>query len=381
MRVPFVDYPAHFNALGQEFKDMVNDVLFVRADLILRDDLVEFERDFARFLGSKFAVGLNNCTDALFLSLKAAGIGAGHEVVTVAHTFIATVASIVHVGATPVLCDIGDDDLMDTSLLESLVTPRTKAILPVHLNGRICDMDAVMAVARKHNLLVIEDAAQALGGTCKGKKAGAIGLAGCFSFYPAKLLGAAGDAGMMVTDDEELARKVRLLRDHGRLNKANDFAFFGYNSRLDNIQAAMLNFKLKRLPGWLERRRAIARVYDEGLRDLPLRIPVGPEADNQRYDVYQNYAIHSERRDELVAFLKEKGVETLISWPKPLHHNESLNLNFELPRTDELCRRIVSLPMNTEIDDAQVHYVVECIREFYRAAPLAAGSSSASART
>lgn len=365
-KVPFVDYPAHYRSLESEIRALIDDVLFARADLMMRGDLREFENNIASFLGVKYAVGVNSCTDAMHLSLRAARVGAGDEVITVAHTFVATIAAIVHCGATPILVDIGEDDLMNVDQVEQAISPRTKAIIPVHLNGRICEMGKLMDIAKRHNLLIIEDSAQALGAAFDGKKGGSFGLAGCFSFYPAKLLGAAGDGGLVSTNSEEMGEKIRLLRDHGRLTK-EDIAFFGFNSRLDNLQAAILNLKLKYLPQWIERRREVAMFYYQGLSNLPLKLPVPPECDGRRYDVFQNYVIHTTERDRLVAHLGECGIETLISWPKPVHHNESLGLkHFKLPVTEKLCKEVVSLPMNTELGNEQVEFVIDSIRNFYK---------------
>src|SRR6058998_17629 len=214
-KVRFVDYPAQFSKMESEIMDTIRTVLS-QGDLMLRQQLRHFESHFAAFVGTRYAMGTSNCTDALHLALRAAGIGPGDEVITVSHTFVATAAAIHHAGAAPVLVDIGDDHNMNVDLIESAISPRTKAIVPVHLNGRVCDMGRLISIAEQHGLLVIEDSAQALGASVNGKKGGAWGLAGCFSFYPAKLLGAFGDAGAMTTNDPDLYAKVRALRDHGR---------------------------------------------------------------------------------------------------------------------------------------------------------------------
>jgi len=364
-KVPFIDYPRHYHRLEGEIDAAIKEVLS-RGDLILRDQVRQFERNMASFLGVDYAVGVNSCTDAMHLSLRAAGLGQGDEVITVAHTFVATVAVIVHCGATPVLVDVGDDFNMDVEQLEEAISPRTKAILPVHLNGRCCNMEKLMDIASKHNLIVVEDAAQALGATFDGKKAGTFGLAGCFSFYPAKLLGAAGDAGIVVTDDKELAEKIRLFRDHGRETK-EDIAFFGFNSRLDNLQAAVLNVKFNYVAKWIERRRELATIYHRGLSDLlGLRLPPPPGSDGRYFDVFTNYVVRAQERDKLVTYLNERGIEVLVSWPKPLHHQQALGLgHFHLPETERISKEVVSLPLNTEISDEQVEFVIESIRNFY----------------
>jgi dTDP-4-amino-4,6-dideoxygalactose transaminase len=339
-----------------------------RGDLILRDQLRQFEENTASFVGVKYAVGLNSGTDALHLSLLAAGIGPGQEVITVAHTFVASVAVIHHCGATPVLIDIGDDYNMDIDQVEKAISPRTKAIMPVHLNGRLCDMKKLTKIAKKHNLVVIEDAAQALGASFEGKKAGSFGLTGCFSFYPAKILGAAGDGGMVVTDSEDVAEKVRLFRDHGQRRATGDILFYGFNSRLDNLHAAILDIKLRYLPQWIERRRELAILYHKGLSNLPqIKLPVPPDSQTRYFDVFTNYVIRARERDKLVTYLKENGIEVLISWPKPMHHHAALNLgHFNLPMTERISQEVVSLPLFPELSNEQIEFVIDVIHQFYR---------------
>ena len=256
---------------------------------------------------------------------------------------------------------------MNVDLLEKAVTRKTRAVMPVHLNGRVCDMERIMDVAARHNFIVVEDAAQALGATFDGKKAGTFGVAAGFSFYPAKSLGAYGDAGMAVTDDPEIDRIIRLYRDHGRETK-EDFVLYGFNSRVDNIQAALLNTKLPHFPEWIERRRAIAAKYDAGLKDIEaLALPPAPETGGRYYDTFQNYVVLYERRAELAAFLKDEGVETLISIPKPFHRQPALKLeHFDLPVTERVARENLSLPMYPELDDDQVETVVRAVRKYFR---------------
>ena len=234
-KVPFVDYPAQYQKMRDQILATIDETLS-RGDVMLRQQLANFETRLAEFVGTKYAVGISNCTDAMQLTLLAAGIGPGDEVITVSHTFVATAAAIHHTGATPVLVDIGDDHNMDIDLVEKAITPKTRAIMPVHLNGRICHMEKLMPLSEGRGLPVIEDAAQALGASINGTSAGAFGLAGCFSFYPAKLLGAYGDGGAVVTNSEQIAEKVRLLRNHGRMPDGG-VAFWSYNCRLDNLQA------------------------------------------------------------------------------------------------------------------------------------------------
>ena len=363
-KVPFVGYIAQYKSMEKEMDAAIKEALS-KGDLILRHQVRDFEDSMASFLGVKYAVGVSSGTDALHLSLLASGIGRGDEVITVAHTFVATIAAIVHSGATPILIDVDDDMNMDVSQIEKAISPKTKAILPVHLNGRICQMGKLMGIAQEHHLIVIEDAAQALGAMFNGQKAGSFGSTGCFSFYPAKLLGAAGDAGLVSTNDQEIADRIRSLRDHGRCTK-DELAAYGFTSRLDNLQAAILAVKLKYLPGWIQRRRKIAELYFSGLSDVPgVRLP--PRSDEHFFDVYQNYVLRVSERDRLAAYLKEKGVETIISNPIPVHHQRALGLShFRLPKTEQLAKEVISIPLIPEIDNEQVAYVIQTIRDFYR---------------
>lgn len=334
----------------------------------MRDELERFEQQIAEYCGTRYAVGLNSCTDGMLIALRAAGVRPGDEVITVAHTFVATVAAIVHNGATPVLVDIRvEDQLIDVDAVEAAISPQTKAIIPVHLNGRVCDMDRLQTLADRHSLVIVEDAAQALGATFDGKKAGSFGLAGSFSLYPMKLLGAYGDGGILVTDDETMNREARMLRDHGQNRTTGEVVAYGYNSRLDNLQAAILEVKLRHFPSWVEHRRRIAARYDEGLADVDsVQTPPASASDQRRHDVYQNYVIRAERRDELVKHLLENAVEVLVSWPVPMHHHVNLGLgSFQLPNTEEVSRSVLSLPMNAEVTDDQAAYTIDRVRDFY----------------
>ena len=365
-KVPFVDLPRHYQDLEGELMPVIKDVLFRRADLIMRGDLATFEENVAKFVGVKYAVGLNSATDALHLSLIASGIGKGDEVITVSPTFVATIAAIQFTGRRPVLVDVCRDHNMDVDKLEGAITRRTKAIMPVHLNGRVCDMQKIMSIARKHKLVVVEDAAQALGGKFKGKMAGSFGTTGSFSLYPMKILGGTGDGGIVVTNNKRIADKIRLMRDHSQNRKTGEILGYGFNSRLDNFHAAILDVKLKHLPKWIERRREIAQIYHDGLNGVDkVIVPPSIDEDTRYYDTFQNYVIMAKRRNALVKYLKEQGVETLISWPKPTHKHKALGLqHFKLPTTERISKEVISLPMNTEITNEQVEYVIECIRKF-----------------
>ncbi|MDP2729859.1 MAG: DegT/DnrJ/EryC1/StrS family aminotransferase [Dehalococcoidales bacterium] len=364
-KVPFVNFQLHYHRMESEIDAAIKEVLN-GGDYIMRQQLCDFEDNLASFVGVKYAVGLNSGTDAIHLSLLAAGIKPGDEVITVAHTFVATVATIVHCGAKPVLVDVDRYFNMDVTKLEPAISPQTKAIIPVHLNGRLCDMEKLMDIARKHNLVVIEDAAQALGARFEGQKAGSFGLTGCFSFYPAKVLGSLGDGGAVVTNSSEIAERIRLLRDHGQQRATGDILFYGYNSRLDNLQAAILVVKLKHLPDWIERRRELAMLYEKGLSDLPQVQTPPPPQEGHYFDIFTNYVIYAEERDSLVDYLRDCGIEILVSWPKPMHHHEALGLeHFHLPETERISREVLSLPLNTEISNEQAQFVIESVQKFY----------------
>jgi len=370
-KVPFVNYILQYHGLEKEIDGAVKDVLN-RGDLILRKDVEDFENNLSSFLGVKYAVGVNSGTDALILSLRAAGIGPGDEVITVSHTFVASIASIIHVGAKPVLVEVGEDFNMDADKIEEAMTEKTRAILPVHLNGRICEMAKLMEIAQKHNLIVIEDVAQSLGAEFNGKKAGSFGLTGCFSFYPAKLLGSLGDGGAVSTNDAEVAEKIRLLRNHGQRKNSTtgkiEIICYGFTSRLHNLQAAILNVKFKHLPEWIKRRREIAEMYNNGLSEIPgIKTPPDADSDERYFDIYQNYVLKAQKRDELFNFLKEKGVETLIKDPIANHKQQGLGLSyFSLPYTEKLAGEVISLPMYPELTQEQIEYVINCVKEFYK---------------
>jgi dTDP-4-amino-4,6-dideoxygalactose transaminase len=375
-RVPFIDPREHYRRIKGEIDFAITDTL-AKGDLVLRQQLRDFEKNLAEFVGVKYAVGVNSCYHALHFSLLAAGIGPGDEVVTVGHTFVATVSAIVHTGAKPVLVDVRDDYNMAPDKFDAAVTPNTKAVIPVHLNGRVCDMDGIMAVAKKHGLAVIEDAAQALGATFRGKRAGSFGLAGCFSFYPFKSLGGLGDGGAVTTDDPEVARFATLVRFNGEDRLTGEFHHHGYTALLDNVQAAVLDVKLRHLPAWIAHRRKVASLYREGLEGIDgLHLPhfLGDEY----FDSHQNYVIRTEHRDELRQYLRDQGVETLVHWAKPMWEHRDLGLeNPGLPATESICREVISLPMSAETTPEHVEITVDCIREFFASLPMSLRTSAA----
>ena len=363
-RVPFVDPREHYRRLKPEIDAAFTETM-ARGDLVLRRQLREFERRLADFVGTEYAVGVNSGYHAIHFSLLAAGIGAGDEVVTVGHTFAATVSAIVHVGAAPVLIDVRDDHNLDPDALARAITPRTRAVIPVHLNGRVCEMDRVLALASVHRLAVIEDAAQALGARFDGRMAGSFGLTGCFSFYPLKALGGLGDGGAVTTNDPQVARMVTLLRFNGEDRETGEFHLHGYTALLDNVNAAVLEVKLRHLPDWIAHRRRIAGLYHAALDGVgDLRLPRFSEA--RHLDSFQNYVVRTAHRDRLREFLRCEGVETLVHWARPMWEHKGLALaDPMLPETNRLCREVISLPMSAETTPEHVDITAESIRRFF----------------
>lgn len=363
--IPFFDYTEVFSSTEEELVDVFKNVLR-RGAFIQQSDLLEFEENLANFLGVKYAFGVANCTDGMILAMRAIGIQPGDEVIFPSHTFVASAASIHFTGGTPVPVECGPDHLIDPTVIENAITSKTKAILPVQLNGRTCDMEAIQKIADKHGLKIIEDSAQALGSKFKNRSAGSFGDAAAFSFYPAKTLGCFGDGGAVVTNDDEIAKNIFMLRDHGR-DDYGEIVGWGLNSRLDNLQAAILNFKFNHYKQAIDYRRKIARLYHNYLNGLSqLILPPGPDADLDHFDIYQNYEIEANRRDELREYLDQAGVKTILQWGgNAVHQFEKLGLSCNLPVTEKMMARSFLLPINTMITDDDVKYICEKIREFY----------------
>ncbi|HEU5411222.1 MAG TPA: DegT/DnrJ/EryC1/StrS family aminotransferase [Candidatus Acidoferrales bacterium] len=363
-RVPFVDPRKHYQTYKAEIDAAILDCL-ARGDLIDREDLRNFENSFAAFVGTKYAIGVNSGYHALEFSLRAAGIRPGDEVITVAHTFVATISALVNAAAKPVLVDVAADFNISPESLDSAITPRTRAIIPVSLNGRVCEMDAILNIAARHNVLVIEDSAQALGAEYRGQRAGSFGITGCFSFYPFKMLGGIGDGGAVTTNNAEIAQAIRRMRYNGEDRATGEYHFHGATALLDNVNAAVLDAKLKHVEKWIAHRRKIAALYRGGLCDISeLRLPHFDESN--RRDVFQNYVIRTKYRDALRQHLASDGIETLVHWPKPVWRHAALRLDDpHLPNAENLCREVLSLPMSAEMTEQQVQMVVESIRSFY----------------
>lgn len=363
-RVPFVDPKRVYKMLKPELDAAYFEVM-TKGDLIMRGQLSSFESNLAKFVGVKYAVGLNSGYDALHLSLRAAGIGAGDEVIVPAHTFVATCSAVVNAGAKPVLVDVGRDFNIDVSRIEAAITRRTRGIVPVHLSGWPVDMPALMKIARKYKLTIIEDACQSLGASINDKKVGSFGLTGCWSFYPFKILGGYGDGGAITTDDAKVARFARRMRYNGEDRQTGEYHGHGFTCLLDNLQAAFLDVKLRHLPAWIRQRQALAERYRRALSDLPdLLLPHYHRSGFTH--IYQNYTLRSKQGSKFSNYLRRHGVEVLTQFRKPYYKHAGLHLEDRgFSETEALSREVCSLPMNIEITDREVKYVIKTVRSFY----------------
>lgn len=392
MNIPLIDLKIQYESLADELNKVTLDVLS-SANYILGKNVTEFEKEFAEYVGVKHAISVGNGTDALVLTLKAMGIGEGDEVITTPFTFFATAESISAVGATPVFVDVRKDTFnIDTSKIEDKITEKTKAIMPVHIFGQSADMDEINEIAKRHNLLVIEDACQAIGAKYKGRNIGSLGDMACFSFFPTKNLGCAGDGGMIVTDNDDLAIIARALRTHGSgengqkafnlLNNieeevqssegANDTVYnplkyynylIGYNTRLDAIQAAILRVKIREIDKWNDRRREVVEQYNEAFKDLDLVTPV---CDENNQHVYHMYILQSEDREGILSKLKDKGVATGVYYPVPLHLQKVYkDLGYkegDMPVSEYLSYRTFAIPVYPELNEKQIKYIIDSIK-------------------
>lgn len=335
-------------------------------DFMLREETRDFEKWLAKFVGTKYAVGVNSGTDAIFLSLKALGVGPGDEVITVAHTFIATIQSIIHTGATPILVDVNEEELMDVNQVKKKITKKTKAIVPVHFHGKVCEMNELL----KLGIPIVEDAAQALGASYHEKKAGSMGATGCFSFNFPKLMGAYGDAGAITTNNEKLYKKLLLLRNHWNITQGsvrqedypqpNEMGW-GFKSRIDNIQAAILLVKAKYLTNMLKRRYKIAQMYNEAFEYDPIHTPFFMDT-----DVVQEYIIQVEDNKDFKKFMDKQGIEVLVRDTTPNHKLKGLGLSkYKLPMTESLAKGCVRLPCYPEMTDQEVKMVINAVKQYH----------------
>ncbi|KPK78219.1 MAG: erythromycin biosynthesis sensory transduction protein eryC1 [Phycisphaerae bacterium SM23_30] len=360
MKVPFLDLKIQYESIKEEIAQALQEVLDKTA-FAGGPFVAQFEKEFAAFCQCEYAVGVSSGTAALWLALLGLEIDPGDEVITAANTFIATAEAISYCGARPVFVDVDDQTFnMDPALLEAAITKKTKAIIPVHLYGQAADMDPIMEIARAHKLLVIEDASQAHGAEYKGQIVGSIGDAGCYSFYPGKNLGAYGEAGAIVTNNGELAEKIRSLRDHGQLKKYYH-SRIGWNSRMDGFQGAILSVKLKYLPKWNEGRRKNAQIYNMVLADID-RLVLPLEAEYAKH-VYHIYAVRTNNRDQIIKSLAQKDIYCGIHYPVPLHLQEAYSFmglgKGSFPVTEKCADEIISLPMFAELSREQIEYVGE----------------------
>ena len=368
--IPLVDLKAQYATIRDEVRAAIDEVL-ESMQLTIGPNVRAFDQEFARFIGTKHSIGVGSGTDALQLAIRACGVSAGDEVITVSHTFFATVEAILYASARPILVDVAERTMMmDPAAVANAITPRTKAIIPVHLYGRTTDMKPLRQLAQDRNITIIEDAAQAHGALLEdGLKAGAAGRAGCFSFYCSKNLGAYGEAGSITTNDDGLADELRALREHGQSTRYYH-PVIGYNARLDEIQAAVLRIKLRRLSEWNGRRREIARAYDRLLAGSGVITPEIPAGERHVFYVYC-IRVGGGRRDALRKYLGEHGIGTQIHYPVPIHLQESAEFlgyrQGDLPVTEKLAGEVLSIPMYPELTDGQIDRVTSSIREFMKA--------------
>jgi dTDP-4-amino-4,6-dideoxygalactose transaminase len=365
MHVPILDLKAQYATVRDEVMQAISEVCESQC-FALGPAVAEFEERIAAYCAGKHAIGVSSGTDALLVGLMALEIKPGDEVITTPFTFFATAGSIARLGAKPVFVDVDPDSYnIDANLIEEKITEKTRAIIPVHLFGQLAQMKAIMEIAQRHNLAVIEDAAQAIGASQDGIKCGNFGVCGCFSFYPTKNLGGFGDGGLVTTDTESLAEKIRILRDHGQ-SPRYFYKAIGGNFRLDSIQAAVLTVKLRYLDGWNEKRRQNAALYDSIFADSPVK---APQIAANNVSTYHQYTVTVPERDRLQKFLAENQISSAIFYPKPLHLQDCFKeLGYRLgdfPVAERLCREVLSLPVFPELSPDQIEYVARTALEFY----------------
>ncbi|RJQ26879.1 DegT/DnrJ/EryC1/StrS family aminotransferase [Candidatus Parcubacteria bacterium] len=365
MNIPLVDLQRQSKGLVPLIQKGIANIIST-SDFILGKEVENFENNFANYVGTKYCIGVASGTDALMLSLKAIGIEKGDEIIIPAMSFIATASPVIFLGATPVFVDINPETrLIDEAKIEKAITPRTKAIIPVHLYGQVCDMESIIKIAKKYKLVVLEDACQAHGSILKNKKAGTFGSLAAFSFYPGKNLGAFGDAGAIVTSDSKLAKKIKSLRDHGQEEKY-EHSVLGYNSRLDSIQAHILNIKLNYLDKWNNERRKSAKTLKKLLNGLPIDLP--KDINGHIYN-YHLFVIETQRRDNLLSFLKSRKIHCGIHYPLPLHLQKAFSyLGYkkgDFPNAEKLARTCLSLPLFPGITKKELEFISKELHSFF----------------
>jgi len=361
--IPYIDLKSQWLDERDELMPIIDKVMS-SGKFILDEDCIKFEESVAKLCGVKYAAAVNSGTDALIFSLVLSGIKKGDEVITPSNSFVASTSSIVHIGAKPVFVDVLTNQNMDPSKIEDLITKNTKAIMPVHLSGRVCDMDPIMEIAKKNNLKVIEDAAQAVGSKYKGKPTGSLGDIGCFSTHPLKNLNACGDGGFITTNDEDIYTKIVSLRNHGKVSR---FAVseFGMVSRMDNLQAAILNYRLTKLDLILKKRRANAKKYIEGINHKNILIH---KEEPHEYNTYHTFVIKTSYRHELLKYLSSEGIQTAIHYPIPIHlQDASRHLGYkegDLPITEKQAHEILSLPIHQYLSDSDIKRIIDVVNNF-----------------
>lgn len=366
MIIPFVDLKIQYLSIKESIDNTISDVI-AKTAFIGGEYVEKFENEFSTLYGTKHCISVANGTDSLYIIMKMLGIGSGDEVITTSYSWISSSETISQTGAKPIFIDIDSFYTIDVNKIESKITAKTKAIIPVHIHGQMCDMDAIMVLAQKYNLFVIEDCAQSHFSEYNGMRAGTIGHAGSFSFYPGKNLGAYGDAGCIITNDEDLAKKCKMFARHGALKK-HQHQIEGINSRLDGLQAAVLSVKLNHIIEWTNKRIYNANYYSEKLRNVEQIIC--PLVRSNTKHTFHLYVIKTDKRDELMSYLKLKGIETAIHYPSALHNLEAykyLNYNaddFSVSNSNQT--KILSLPMFPELTYEQIDYITECIKDFYK---------------
>ena len=363
--VPFFEYPRLWSDDKENLLKIIDEVSST-GGFILQQAVLDFEKKLADYTNSKYSVGVGNATDAMEIYLEAIGINPNDEIIISSHTMLATASAIKVSGGIPVPVDIGDDNLICPEAIEDAISENTVGIMPTQLNGRTCNMDKINKIALKNNLFIIEDAAQALGSKFKDRHAGTFGLASCISFFPAKVLGCLGDAGGVLTQDEELFHKIYQIHDHGR-DVDGEVKRWGRNSRIDNIQAAILLDKFKTYDKVILRRREIAQMYQDQLQSVEqIKLPPAPNSNPDHFDVFQNYEFEAENRNDLKEFLSQNGIGTLVQWGgKGVHQFKNLGFNQHLPKTEEFFKKCIMIPMNVFISNSDVEYICDKIIQFY----------------
>lgn len=367
--IPFFDYQGIYNRFEKEFQDIFHDVCS-RGAFILQNDLIEFEDQLKEYLNINHVLGVADGTNAMLIGLIASGIKANDDILISSHTYVATANAVKLLGANPIPVDIGIDGMICIDSIKKNITNNTKAIMPTQLNGRCCNMDLIIDLCNKEGIQLFEDSAQGLGAKYKNKSAGTFGTFGTLSFYPAKLIGCFGDGGVVMTNDDDIAEKLFMLRDHGR-DHNGVVKGWGTNSRLDNLQAAFLSLRLKHFHEDVDRRREIAAIYDEKLSiNNNVKLPPAPSS-SDHFDVYQNYEAEFNDRDKLKIFLEDRGVKTLVQWGgTPIHHFDDLGYGLskykDLKNTDSFFKKCLMLPMNMSVTNEEIKYICDSINEFYQ---------------